>query len=436
MRVTRLTLVLLAAGAVPLFFSGLFPGLPRGVIAYDLLVIALCLLDRAMTPKPETFRLVRRTEESFSMGEPNPVDIELVEPARFATVLEIRDDAPAEFRADRETCTLAARPGARARVRYRLTPPRRGEYEFGAIHFRYPGRLRLVYLAGKAGEPQKVRVYPNLVGLRRYDLWRRRSHLQVAGVRTFRRRGEGSEFESLREYVPDDDVRWIHWKATAKHQFPITQNFEPEKNQTVLLLLDAGRRMTAEVEGMSKLDYAVSAALLLGYVATDMGDQVGLLLFGGESEQYLPPARGKRQVERLLDSLYRARADLSEPDYPAVMARLAERYKRRALVIVFTDVTDEHSSRSLVDGLRLLRPRHLPLVVAIADRSLRGRAERRVRDADDVYRKAVAVSLLAERDRVIRSMAHAGAHVLDRLPEQISPETVNAYLEIKRRRLL
>jgi uncharacterized protein (DUF58 family) len=436
MRVTRLTLILLAVGIVPLFFSGVFPGVRDIVLAYDGVLIGLCVLDWIITPKSRNFRLVRQAEESFSLGEPNPVSIELTAPPSFATRLEIRDEYPAGFRTDRETCTMTARPGVRGVVRYRLTPPRRGEFRFGAIHFRYLGKLRLIYRAGKLPQPQQVRVYPNLVELRRYDLWRRRSHLQASGVRTIRRRGEGSEFESLREYVPDDDIRWINWKATAKHQFPITQNFQPEKNQTVILLLDVGRRMTTEVEGMSKLDYAVSAALLLGYVANDMGDQVGLMLFGGESETYLPPGRGKRQVQRLLDSLYAARADLSEPDYPAVMARLAERFKRRALVIVFTDVTDEHTSRSLVDGLRLLRPRHLPLVVAIADRSLHRRTEKPVKTKEDVYQKAVAVALLGEREKVVRSMLHAGAHVLDRLPEEISPETVNAYLEIKRRRLL
>jgi len=279
-------------------------------------------------------------------------------------------------------------------------------------------------------------VYPNLVGLKRYELRRRRSHLQQTGIRVVRRRGEGSEFESLREYVPDDDFRWINWKATAKHQFPIVQNFEPEKNQTVILALDAGRRMAAEVEGMSKLDYAVSAALLLGYVASDMGDQVGMLLFGGGKEVYLPPRKGKGQVERLLENLYAVRAARAEPDYVSVMARMAERLKRRALVIVFTDVTDRYTSRNLLDGLRLLRPRHLPLVVAIADRSLHRRREQRARVPGDVYRKAVATDLLEERSQIVRTMASSGALVLDRLPEEISPETVNAYIEIKRKRLL
>lgn len=436
MRVTRLALILLALGAVPLLVSGRFANVSGLVVAYDVLVVGLVVLDRLITPRPGRFQLERKAEAAFSLGEPNPVVIELTAPAALATRLEIRDEYPAEFQADRETCVMDLRPGVRGRVRYQLRPPGRGEFRFGAIHFRYRGKLRLAYLGGKIPQPQEVRVYPNLVWLRRYELWRRRSHLQLSGVRTIRRRGEGSEFESLREYVPDDDIRWIHWKATAKHHFPITQNFEPEKNQTVMLLLDAGRRMTAEVEGMSKLDYAVSAALLLGYVATDMGDQVGMLLFGGETETYLPPGRGKAQIRRLLECLYAARADLSEPDYPAVMARLAERYKRRALVIVFTDVTDEHTSRSLVDGVRLLRPRHLPLVVAVADRTLRRRTTQAVRHLDDVYGKAVAVSLLEERDRVIRGMVHAGAHVVDRLPEEISPEAVNAYLEIKRRRLL
>jgi uncharacterized protein (DUF58 family) len=409
----------------------------RGIVlAYDLALVALCFIDWLTTPKPAGFQLIREAEDSFSVGEPNPVSIELAAAPSFPTRLEIRDEYPAVFQADRETCEMSVGPGVRGRVRYRLTPSSRGEYWFGAIHFRYVGRLRLLYLTGKIPQRQRVRVYPNLVGLRRYDLWRRRSHLQASGVRTVRRRGEGSEFESLREYVPDDDVRWVNWKATAKHQFPITQNFEPERNQTVMLLLDAGRRMTAEAEGMTKLDYAVSAALLIGYVANEMGDQVGMLLFGGETETYLPPGRGKTQVQRLLDALYTARADLSESDYPAVMARLAERYKRRALVVLFTDVTDEHTSRSLLDGLRLLRPRHLPLVVAIADRSLHNRREKPVHSTDDVYRKAVAVTLLSERERVVRSMVHAGAHVLDRLPEEISPDTVNAYLEIKRRRLL
>jgi uncharacterized protein (DUF58 family) len=436
MRFTRLTLILFAVGIVPLFLVGRSPFLFRAVLAYDALLLVLCVVDRSMTPKPKTFRLERRVEDTLSLGEANPVDLEILNSPAFSTRLEIRDEYPAGFRADRETCPLSVGPGVRGRVRYRVTPLARGEYGFGSIHFRYPSLLRLVHLAGKVEQPKKVQVYPNLVGLRRYELRRRRSHLQYTGIRVARRRGEGSEFESLREYVPDDDFRWINWKATAKHQYPIVQNFEPEKNQTVLLVLDAGRRMTTEVEGMSKLDYAVSAALLLGYVASDMGDQVGMLLFGGEKEVYLPPRKGKGQVERILENLYAVRPEQSEPDYPSVLARLAGRSKRRALVIVFTDVTDQYTSRNLLAGLSLLRPRHLPLVVAIADRSLHRRRDQHVRTAGDVYRKAVAGDLLDERARIVRSMANSGALVLDRLPEEISPETVNAYLEIKRKRLL
>jgi uncharacterized protein (DUF58 family) len=253
-----------------------------------------------------------------------------------------------------------------------------------------------------------------------------------SGLRRARRLGEGSQFESLREWVPGDDSRHIDWKATARRRKVIARQYEEERRQQVLLVLDAGRLLTAEVSGESRMEHAVRAALWLAFAAYRHDDNVGVMVLGDEIMHYVTPQRGKRGLRQVLDVLAVAQSRLVEPDYPSAFRYLAIRNRKRALTIFFTDVIDRTASEALVVHVGSLRPRHLPLVVTLRNPELDRVAESRPTSVSDAYRKAAAEELLAARDGALAQMRRAGAIVLDVNPDKASATVVEKYLELKR----
>jgi uncharacterized protein (DUF58 family) len=256
------------------------------------------------------------------------------------------------------------------------------------------------------------------------------------GFRPVRYLGDGAEFDYLREYSPDDDYRKIDWKATARHQRPMTRQYDLERSQTLMLVLDAGRMMCAEIGAMSKLDYAINAALLLAYVAVERDDAVGLAVFADELETFVPPGKGLRQVGLLADQLYAVQPVLREPNYGEAFAYLRRRTQRRALVVTFTDLIDREASAQLLANVLALAPRHLPLVVTLRDDRLDALARLRPDEARQAYERAVATDLLAQRRLALAALRAGGALVLDAAPRDLTVATVNRYLEIKARAAL
>jgi uncharacterized protein (DUF58 family) len=228
----------------------------------------------------------------------------------------------------------------------------------------------------------------------------------------------------------------MDWKATARRRKPMVREYEVERHQNVLLMLDAGRMMTATVGALTKLDCAVNAAMLVTHAAVTHGDKVGLLIFAEEVLAYLPPRAGKQQVGRVLEALYRIQPSLIEPDYGAAFRYLATRRLQRALVLVFTDLVDARASARLLRHVAALMPHHLALLTAIADPALERYAREAPAAVGTVYRQAVARDLLEDRAEALRSVTAHGGLALDVPPEGLNLAVVNRYLEVKRRGML
>ena len=205
-----------------------------------------------------------------------------------------------------------------------------------------------------------VKVYPNLLEVRKYELLARRDQLFEIGLKNARRLGEGTEFERLRDYERDDDYRRINWPATARLHKPITTDYQPERSQSVIIMLDAGRLMTAPLGPLSKLDYAINTTLLLAYVAILRGDRVGLLTFADTVMGYWEPDKGRRQFLAILEALYKVQPQQVEADYMKAGAFLSAQRSKRSLVVLFTDIIDRRQADALVRGFGRLAPRHLP----------------------------------------------------------------------------
>jgi uncharacterized protein (DUF58 family) len=233
-----------------------------------------------------------------------------------------------------------------------------------------------------------------------------------------------------------ESARHVDWKATARRRRPVTRVHETERSQTLVLCVDAGRSMAARVDSLTKLDYAVNAALFLDFVAIRDGDRVGVAVFSDGVRSFLPPAAGARQYRRIVDVLYGAEAALTFVDYQALFRELACRMRKRALVGIFTDLIDEEQARGLVAPLHRLAARHVPLCVALRDPSIEELIRRAPETADDAWRQAVAHELLEERENLKAAIARDGVQLVDSAPKELTIAAVNRYLEIKRRGLL
>src|SRR6185436_342802 len=287
-------------------------------------------------------------------------------------------------------------------VSYRIRPRARGDARFEDFHLRVLGPLGLVRRTWRRnGSALDVRVYPGLRDLRRYQLLVRRGLEAQAGGQRVRLPGASSEFERVREYVPDDEFRRINWKATARRGQPMVNQHEAERSQNLVVLLDAGRTMAALAEapagdtetdrapppGLTKLDYALNSALVLCYVASLRGDRVALLAYADDVRAFVPPQRGRRALLSTVQALYDLRAEPVEPDHVQAFDFLAQRNLRRSLVVLYTDLADRESSSTLAAHLVRAAHQHLVVCVTLGDPNIRRPARTMPRDAPQLYEK-------------------------------------------------
>jgi uncharacterized protein (DUF58 family) len=295
------------------------------------------------------------------------------------------------------------------------------------------GPWGLAWRQGVIDLPWPVTVYPNLVGASLRALPTQAQRRREAGQRNVRRIGEGRIFESLREWVPGDDTRTIDWKATARRGKAMSRQYEDERRQQVMIVIDAGRLLTAEIDGTARLESTAEAALHLAYSATAHDDNVGLMAFADQVQLYVAPARGRRALRAVLDGLASIEGRLVEPNYPAAFAYLAARNRKRALTVLFTDVIDRSASEALLANAASLRPRHLPLAVTLRNPELERAAVQRPPTSQAAFERAAAEELLLEREEALADMRARGVLVVDVSPGAAARAVVEQYVLLKRR---
>jgi uncharacterized protein (DUF58 family) len=318
-----------------------------------------------------------------------------------------------------------------------VVPLRRGRETSGGFVVDSIGPLGLGRRRSRVDLPWEVIVYPPLVSVRLRASVAQARRRRDAGMKAIRELGEGRLFESLREWVPGDDIRHVDWKATARRRKVITRQYEAERRQHVLLVLDLGRLMTADIAGgVARLDFVVQAALELAYAAAQHDDNVGIMTFADGVQHFVAPERGRSGVRRVLDVLAVVEPKLVEPDYPGAFRYLAARNRKRALTVLFTDVIDRFASDALVANVASLRPRHVPLAVTLRNPELDAVAALRPVESRDAFRKAAAEELLHAREEALGHMRRAGVLVIDVTPQRAAQAVVSKYLDLKRRGVL
>jgi len=404
---------------------------------YDAGLLLAAATDFFLTEKPSSFRIERLTEERFAMGANNEVEIKITNLARRKVTFIVKDEYPPqmELRNPREVRLTA--PAGRTRTwRYFLLPTARGSYGFGNTSVRLRTAMGLLWRQFDYSTTREVKVYPDIREARKHEIYAHRNRRPEPGLRRMRVRGQGREFESLREFVTGDEIRHISWGATARRGKLITRQYTIERSQNVVVMLDTGRLMTARIGDLTKLDHSINATLSIAYVAAAGGDNIGLLAFSRRVLTYLPPRRGRDQVNQVMESLYNIEPQMIEPSYARAFNFFSANCKRRSLVVILTDLVDRDASAELLAHTSKLIPRHLPLIITIGDTDLREFVRAKPQLPQDVYRQGVAEEILRQREEALMRIRHAGGLALDVPAGRLSLELVNKYMEVKERGLL
>ncbi len=419
--------VLILLLAAPVLAAGAwFPPLQAIGAVLIAAIVILLVVDFRQAGSIARFEVERRHDTKLSLGADNPIQLRIRSRNARLTTLWVRDEPPPEFRTSVLILKDKIPPYKTWEGVYHVHPLRRGDYAFANINLRWEGPLGLVVRQGAVHAAAPVKVYPNLLDVRRYELLLRRNRLQELGLRSSRMYGEGNEFERLREYLPDDEFRRIDWKATARRHRPVTVEYQTERSQSITCVLDVGRMMQSPVKDIAKLDYVINAVLLLGYVATGVGDKVGLMTFADDIHYYLSPRQGRVQFYRMLELLYGV-----EADYRRAVTYLAAKQRKRALVVIFTDLSGGPSIDTLVSHISVLAKNSLPLVVTISDPDVHAAAHQRPVDSLTAYQRAAAGQLLDERHLALDTLRRRGVLTLDVPAHQLSWSVVSRYLELK-----
>lgn len=404
--------------------------------ALALLAVAdLALLLR--TPLPD---VARRVPEALALGLEREIRLELEAGARGVR-LDVHDLHPGSWAAAGLPRRLALEPGTVAAFDYRLRPDARGSFAFAGVQLRLHSPLRLWRQLCLAGATQRVRVFPNFAPLTRFALVSAEQASRMMGAHIKRRRGEGTDFHQMREYRVGDSLRQIDWKATSRARKLISREYQDEKNQQLVVVLDTGRRMLAREPGsvaatapLAHFDHALDASLLVAYLALRQGDAVGLLATGGE-RRWVPPRRGMAAIDTLLRASYELQPEPVATDYLAAATELSLRQRRRALLMLVTNLRDE-DIEDVLAAVRMLQKRHLVVVASLRERALDDVLEQDVPDVAAAVRAGATARYLAQRAAAHDALRRHRVQVLDVTAEQLPAALVERYLAIKREGLL
>lgn len=420
--------IALALAAIP------EPSLLPVIILTDVVIVFLALVDLVFVLRPAV-EVTRTVPETLSLARPVTVELEIKNRARRRLQVQVNDAVFAE--AQTENAPVKIEVGARQvrRGSYRLRAMARGVRTLGDHYVRYASPVGFWIRQLRLPASTQLRVYPDVQAVRYYELLARQNRDQFAS-RLTKLRGGDTEFERLRDYLPDDEFRRIDWKATARRRKLTTREYQLEKNQNVVFMLDCGRLMTAVWDDLTALDYALNATLMLSHVAIRRGDLVGLVAFDEKVRRLVKPAGGISASNRIIQSTFDLFPEMVESDYEGAFRALRRHVRKRTLVVFISHAIDDATARRIQRLCRELLPQHLPLCVLLKDREIEDRAQMMARSAGDVCIQAAAAEVLLWRDRLITEMQRGGVMVLDVLHKQLTGALVSRYLEVKARGLI
>jgi uncharacterized protein (DUF58 family) len=403
-----------------------------------MLLAVIALTDAMRIPGVHYLDVTRDFPATIGLGDEKDASYSVTSSWPSKLMVALTQRIPASISATAPSSkTVELAPDSSLSFPIAITGRNRSIHPLGPVALTVLGPWKLIRRSLIYNLSDTISIVPSLTGAGRYRLLATQHRVRTAGQRAIRRRGSGTSYSNLRDYVAGDDPRHIDWKATARRNRLISREFTVEQGQTVMIAVDCGRMMTQIAGDRSRFEYALASALTFADTALSTGDRVGLMVFDSEIRRYIAPARGPGTLGTMRDALIDVSATMTEPDYAAAFRTLTERNRRRSLMVLFTDVIDVRSSRAVIALTARSAERHLPLVVALRNEQLAAVSiPSRLASDEQTYESVAAEELISAREEALQAMRQAGVAVLDTAPNVMTAALINRYLEIKERSAL
>lgn len=438
----------------PLFFGRLFYWSFVGVILLFVLsynwpvllpvaqismwfVLAMVVLDYGLLFHKTGLNIERIVSDKFSNGDINKVELAITNLFHYRISLKIIDEIPVQFQQRDFSVNAVLNSGETRNIPYTLRPVERGEYIFNDTNVFIKSPLQLIVRRVKKEGQQMVKVLPSYFPLRQFELLAYSNNLAEAGSRKIRKIGHSLEFEQIKEYVTGDDIRSINWKATARKGGQLmVNNFTDERSQQVYCIIDKGRVMKMPFEGMTLLDYAINATLILSRVALIKQDKAGLVTFAENISHFLPADRKASQMGTILETLYNQQTKFLESDFEKLYAHVRTRITQRSLIVLFTNFESLSGLQRQLPYIRHIARNHLVLVVFFENTELRQLTDEKANDIETLYTKTIAEKFVYEKRLIVKELQQHGIFTILTAPQNLTVNTVNKYLELKARQAI
>lgn len=376
---------------------------------------------------------IRFTPEKLSNGDENELKIYIENYYTFPVSLRVIDEIPHQFQLRDISFYINLSKGEKHSISYNLRPVKRGEYSFGAVNIFASSPLGLIARRFRFSEDKMVPVYPSYLQMRKYELMAISNNLTELGIKKIRRIGHNMEFEQVKEYVAGDDYRTINWKATARKGELMVNNYQDEKSQQVYSLIDKSRVMQMPFNGMSLLDYAINASLVISNIAVRKEDKAGLITFQHKIGVMVPSSRRSRQMHLILETLYNQKTAYKEADYSKLYSTIKRKINQRSLLLLFTNFETLTGMHRQLPYLKKMAKDHLLVVIFFKNTELTDLLDEKPEKLKGVYSKAIAEKLSYEKSLIVKELANHGIHSILTAPEHLTVNTINKYLELKAR---
>ncbi|HEY1192892.1 DUF58 domain-containing protein [Flavobacterium sp.] len=425
-------------GIIGLFICAfIFPNIYNAVWLIVLGLVTFLGLDILMLYIARTgLEAERITPEKLSNGDLNPIRINLKNHYNFPVSVKIIDEIPFQFQVRDFKIVKAIKASTQKEISYELRPTERGEYHFGALNVYVSSPLKLISRRFSFDKDQMVPTYPSYIQLRKYDLIAFSNNLFQYGIKKIRRIGHTMEFEQIKEYVQGDDLRTLNWKATAKRNSLMVNQFQDEKSQSVYMAIDKGRVMQMPFDGLSLLDYAINSALVLSNVILKKQDKAGLFSFSKKVENRVFAERRASQMQKILETLYNVKTDFFESDYSRLYVDIKKNINQRSLIILYTNFETMDGLNRQLPYLKGIAKSHLLVVVFFSNTELNSIINQKTTTIQEVYDKVIAEKFMFEKRLIVNELKKYGIHSVLTQPENLTLDAINKYLEIKSRGIL
>lgn len=423
---------LVALAAAASIVAGQLPLSTLAALAIvNALVVAVGVIDSRTAPPPESLGVERIFPDVVPLGREAHVAWRVTNPTSSPIRVAVADELAPSLRARASSVAVTVPANASTTATTSIHPSRRGRFALDTIAVRVTGRAGLGARQRRIHAPATLRVYPSFASRDEAELRINRARILEVGLRSAQGRGGGTDFDALRDYGPDDEFRRIDWAATARAGKAIVRTYRAERNQSLLLLLDTGRVMAGRIADVPRLEHAMDAVMMLTTVATRLGDRAGLVAFDADVHAVVAPSHSRGQVGRVTESMYELEPRLVESDYTLAFTTALSRFRRRALLVVLTDLAEQTIQETLLPALPLVVRDHIVVVASVQDPDVAGWSRARPDDGEGAYRRAAAIATLEERRRVAMQLRGLGVTVVDAPPGKLATELADAYLRVK-----